>query len=248
MAMSRAIDFSADAYRRLVRGFLDHGYETRFFDDFNRDDAHLLLRHDIDQCLQAAARLAEIEAEMGVSSTYFVLLRTEMYNPLSHDGTAAIRGIADLGHRIGLHFDPSLYPDDRDAYEAAAVRECTILESLLEGPVGVISFHRPAPSLLGLPGRLAGRLHAYAQAFFSDIAYCSDSTGQWRHGHPFDHADFGENRAMQLLTHPVWWMSPGNAPAEKLRTVLDGRVERLDRELAENCRPWREMSKRRGKR
>lgn len=242
------MDFSQDAYRRLIRGFLDHGYETRFFDDFDRDKAHLILRHDVDQCLQAASRLAETEAEIGVFSTYFVLLRTEMYNPFSGDGTAAIRAIAALGHRIGLHFDPSLYPDDRDAYEAAAARECATLESLLEAPVGVISFHRPAPSLLGLPGHLAGRLHAYEPAFFSDIAYCSDSMGQWRHGHPFDHDDFGETRAMQLLTHPVWWMSPGDTPVDKLGTVLDARMDRLDRELANNCAPWRKKPARRGPR
>lgn len=236
--MTPAADFSPDGYRRLIGSFLDTGYEVRNFDDVEQEKPHLILRHDVDQSLQAAAQLAKLEANIGVSSTYFVLLRTEMYNPLSRDGMDAMLAIRACGHRIGLHFDASLYDDDRDIFEAAAERECAILETALEEAVGDISFHRPVRSLLGLPGRLAGRLHVYDPVFYSDMAYCSDSRGGWGHGHPCDHTAFDAHKAMQLLTHPVWWVTPDADPVEKIGIILDARLERLHRELRDNCEPW----------
>ncbi len=228
--------FTRDGYRQLVAGLLDRGYAVRGYAEAEPAARHLILRHDLDMSIQAAVRVAEVERELGAAATYFVLLRTEMYNPFSGRGLDGLRRIMALGHDIGLHLDAALYGTARAEIEAAAERECAALEALLDAPVRTISFHRPAPALLGLEGTLAGRRHAYEPRFFSEMGYCSDSRGAWEHGHPFDHEAVADGRALQLLTHPIWWTgAAADAPQDKLDRFVEDRDALLRAELARNC-------------
>lgn len=230
--------FTLDGYRATVRGLLDHGYALRSFQDAEPDQRHLVLRHDIDQSIQLARRLADVEADQGWRSTYFVLMRTEMYNPWSRAATADLRAMLALGHAVGLHLDASLYADEA-ALEAGAAAECAGLETIIDGPVTTVSFHRPSPEAIGSRVRIAGRLNTYGKRFFQDMGYCSDSRGEWRFGHPWDHPVVAEGRALQLLTHAVWWGADGPAsPRERLEAVVAEGQARLDRELAANCAAW----------
>jgi hypothetical protein len=233
MSLDPSNEFSAAGYRALIRALLKRGYAVRGFVDADPGARHLILRHDIDMSIEAALPLAEMETSLGVGASYFVLLRSELYSPFAPSGLSALKRIAALGHEIGLHFDAALYPET--ALESAAEHECAILEAMTEGPVRTISFHRPAPSLLGRVGTLAGRRHAYEPRFFRDMGYCSDSRGRWRHGRPLDHPAIAEGRALQLLTHPIWWQGPPAAPPARLDALLDARMETLDRTLAAHC-------------
>ncbi|MGE4218185.1 MAG: hypothetical protein AB7G39_01960 [Alphaproteobacteria bacterium] len=215
----------------------ERGYTVRSYADADPAARHLILRHDVDMSLAAALAMAETEHRLGVRAIYFVLLRSELYNPLSAQGTAAIRRLIDMGHGLGLHLDASLYADDADQLETAARAEIDALEAVAATPVDAISFHRPAKALLGLARTLAGRPHAYHPRFFSEMGYCSDSRGAWHHGHPLDHPAVQEGRALQLLTHPIWWPPAAAAasPAIKLARFLQDRAALLDEELARQC-------------
>lgn len=225
--------FSTAGYADLVRVLLGRGYAVRSFAEAEPDARHLILRHDIDMSLEAAVPIAEAEAALGARAVYFVLVRSELYNPFAPDGAAALARIASLGHEIGLHFDAALY--DEATLEDAAARECAMLETFTERQVRTISFHRPHASLLGRAGTLAGRRHAYEPCFFRDMGYSSDSRGAWRHGHPLAHEAVAKGRALQLLTHPIWWQGPPAAPAARLDALLDARLDALDRALAAHC-------------
>ena len=137
------IPFTFDGYRTLVGSLLTQGDEVRSFVDVEPNMRHLVLRHDVDQSLQSAARLASLESEAGWRASYFVLLRSEMYNPFAPASVAALEGIIEGGHEIGLHLDSALYDGAFEAIEEGAARECALLESLLGRPVETISFHRP---------------------------------------------------------------------------------------------------------
>lgn len=163
----------------------------------------MYLRHDIDLSLELAVEMAEVEAELGVQSTYFVLVSTDIYNPASSRSRRLLSTIIDNGHEIGLHFDAT--QTGNEDLDRSAERECDILAKLTGRSVETISFHRPARELLGSNKRLAGRRHTYEPEFFSKIAYISDSNGGWHHGHPLDHPAIGARTAIQLLTHPIWW-------------------------------------------
>lgn len=233
-------DFTRGGYRSLIASLLEHGYSVVGYDAVAPAERHLVLRHDLDMSIDAAVAIAEIEAGLGVAAHYFVLLRTEMYNPWSDHGRRQLDRIAGLGHEIGLHFDAALYPDDIATLDRAAAEECTVLAALTGRPVETISFHRPSPALLGRPEDIAGRRHSYQPRYFHDIGYCSDSRGAWHHGHPLDHAAIGEGRALQLLTHPIWW--DRDAALDPVTALDRFRTERdtvLMNALADNCEPYR---------
>ena len=99
----------------------------------------------------------------------------------------------------------------------------------------MISFHRPQPNLMPFDRPLAGRSNTYESRFFEDIGYCSDSRGAWRHGHPLQHAALAEGRALQLLTHAIWWIGEDAKPGEKMNAFLDRRFSNLEEELAAHC-------------
>lgn len=222
-------------YCTLLAALRERGYAFRGFADVALDAPHVVLRHDIDMAFGPAVEMAAAEQSMGASATYFVLLRSELYNAFAPESVQAMTAIRALGHQIGLHLDASLYRDRPEALEAAAARECALLEQMTGQPVRVISFHRPAKSLLGYGPDLAGRPHAYQPRFFSDIGYCSDSRGAWHHGEPLSHTAVQAGTAFQLLTHPIWWARPELAPRARLQALLQRRHARLDRALAENC-------------
>ena len=233
--------FSLEGYRELVQALLARGYEVRGYADAEPDRRHLILRHDIDMSIEVALELAEVERELGVSAWYFTLLRSELYNPFSARGRAGLRRLVELGHHVGLHFDAALHPEGREALEAACAEECGLLERCLGRPVEMVSLHRPAKLLLGREERLAGRLHAYQPRFFSEMGYCSDSRGGWHHGHPLEHPAVAEGRALQLLTHPIWWVArAGESVVERLDRLAAESHEAYRRELAAHCEPYRE--------
>ncbi len=228
-------DFTLAGYRVLLRAFLDRGYRVCGYEAANPQAADLILRHDLDMSLDAALPVAEVEQELGVLAHYFVLLRTEMYNPLSAAGLAVLAQLRDLGHEIGLHLDASLYDNDPEALQGAASQECGLLEMALNSPVRVISFHRPAKALLGYDEPLAGCAHAYQSRFFKAMGYCSDSRGAWRHGHPLDQEAVSTGRALQLLTHPIWWPARRQTVQQRLDRFAGERYRLLRRELGRNC-------------
>ena len=238
------MDFTLTAYTDLLRNFQAEGYTFVDYADMRPDQRHLILRHDVDMDLDRAVEMAEVEAGMGVSSNYYVLLRTEMYNIFSIRSHASLTRLVELGHKIGLHFDASMYTPNRDVLEAAAERECNILGGLIGKRIETITFHRPAVSLQGLAGTFANRLHGYDPRFFSDIGYCSDSEGRWRFGHPLEHDAVRQGRAMQLVIHPIWWCAlPGEKVETKLQRFLFDVSQTKTREVALNCKPFKAFLK-----
>lgn len=232
-------EFSPVSYRELVVSLLNHGCESRGYKDAEPEKPHLVLRHDIDMSLQAALVIAEIEADLGVKAHYFILVRTEMYNLFSAHAQRALRGIIGFGHEIGLHLDASYYEGDTQSLDAAAEKECAVIEAATDQRVEMVSFHRPAKSLLGYAKKLGGRIHAYQPRFFSEMGYCSDSRGDWHHGHPLEHDAVREGRALQLLTHPIWWTgSMALGPVGRLDDFAEERGNLLRDELAANCEPY----------
>lgn len=238
-------EFSLAAYSALLLALRERGYRDVEFQDADPSAPHLVLRHDIDMILDSAARMAEVEAGIGMHADYFVLLRSDLYNPLSPSGEGFIRRILGLGHRIGLHFDASLYPElDQAGLDRVCAAECALLESWFGISVRMVSFHRPAPAFLGLENGIGGRGHTYQPRYFSEIVYCSDSRGGWHHGHPLEKVQAAGGRAFQLLTHPVWWDSEGReTPVQRLNRLAAERHDRYRSELARNCQPYAEALK-----
>ncbi len=231
--MTMTPEFSFRGYTAMIKALQTKGYKVVGFDALCAERAHLVLRHDIDMSLAAAAELAELERDLGLRAHYFVLVASEFYNVFTTEAGALLRRIAEAGHAIGLHFDVG---ERRGAaLDAAAACELAALEAVLDQPVRMISLHRPRADLVGYAQRIAGRPHTYEPRFVHKIGYCSDSQGGWHRGDPLSHPAVAAGTALQLLTHPIWWVGDPAPPEARLDRFLLERAARLDRELAEQC-------------
>lgn len=221
-------------YKTLIGDIREAGYKFPRFLDFNAKQKHVLLRHDVDISIQSAHKLAQVENQLGIHSAYFILLRSDFYNPFSRENTERLRSIIDLGHDIGLHIDLSVYECGPDEIHRYVIEEARMLGELLKIPIYLVSFHRPTTIMRDIAYqqiKLPGFVSLYEPSLFKDIGFISDSRGAWYHGHPLDHDAFKEKKAFQLLTHPIWWVDiKDNNAVDLLHRFSNDRVEKyLDR-------------------
>src|SRR5476649_2578080 len=96
--------FTHAHYREILRLGITAGYRFAGFGEITslRATTHkaCLMRHDCDNDLAAATKLAEIEAEEGIRATYFLMLRSAIYNLLAPTNSALVRKIIAGGHEI----------------------------------------------------------------------------------------------------------------------------------------------------
>lgn len=220
----------SESYQTLLQRFTSTGYEVRSIHSFEPDKPHLILRHDVDICLNRAYKLAQTEAEMGHHAIYYVLPSSPFYNILSIENGNLIRKIAGLGHEIGLHLELEGEAD----LQKKADFEAGILSQIAQSPITSLSFHRPtanASKVKFTELELDGYLSAYNKSLFSDIAYVSDSRGAWHYGHPLDHEAVQNRTAMQLLTHPIWWTKDALCPPQEDLTSMRAELDQRNIEM-----------------
>ena len=100
-------DFTLTTYRLLLHTLRQVGYKTLTFEDYCRlrqqgkepDFRFVILRHDVDLKPQNSLLTAKIEAELGLSASYYFRIVPESNQP------EYIRDIAALGHEIGYHYE-----------------------------------------------------------------------------------------------------------------------------------------------
>ena len=219
------LSYDLDTYRRLLQRLLADGYEFVGFEG-SIESSEVALRHDVDLSLECAVDMARLEASLGVTSTYFVLVTAPAYDLLAPENRRRLRCIRDAGHEIGLHFDPHAYwrsEPSRSELHRRVDADRTALARVLDDDVGVVSIHVP-PSW-ALDEDFDGFESTYQPAYFSDVGYVSDSSQKWRSERPFDD---GVPDAMQLLVHPGLWHSEDRPIAAIVEALRDRRVDGLD--------------------
>ncbi|MBX5449691.1 hypothetical protein [Thermogemmatispora sp.] len=230
-------DFTLEGYRRLLLAFANQGYHCSLFDNLDerlgRGEKLLILRHDIDISLKAAWEMARLEHELGFQATYFVMLSSPFYNVLSTESAHLLDQIHAYGHDIALHIDLQ----DHHGQHLNVELEIEILAHFYPYVNRQIaSVHSPR-TLASIPVEQARPIYrVYHLAQRGDLAYISDSTGRWRYGHPLQSTAFHEGKAIQLLTHPIWWVAEGATPRQKLESWLYRHYER-NLELARTFLP-----------
>ena len=160
-------NFNLNSYGVMISRIKELGYKIVFFDGIDFKSKHLILRHDIDMSLKSALNMAVYEASQKIYSTYFLLLRSDMYNIFSSESTDIVKKIISLGHKIGLHFDHSIYTNKEHAcLDQYCEDECSALESWFNIDINTISFHKPSKYLLSIDRKIAGRINTYQSNYF----------------------------------------------------------------------------------
>jgi len=191
--------FDLAHYRELLDAARKGGYRFAGFDR-EPEPGDLILRHDVDLSLDAAVRMAEVEAEAGAWSTWFLMTRSVFYNLASHEGERAVARLRELGGRIAHH---AVWPD-------------VDLDSRF---VPVVAWHNPDPEYMSAP--IDGATNVMTAPWFDPEHYRSDSNAHWRHGCPHDELAHGGFEWLQLLTHPEIWAYDGATMGDTMRSFLD---------------------------
>ena len=200
-------EFSLRHYGELLEAAKAGGYRPA---GFERTPAagDLILRHDVDLSLEAAVALAEVEAEAGMWSTWFLMTRSVFYNLGSAEGERTIARLKELGGRIAHH---AVWPN-------------VDLDERFES---VVAWHNPDPVYMTRP--IEGATNVMTAPWFEPDHYRSDSNQHWRHGCPHDQLAAGEFEWLQLLIHPEIWAYDGATMGETMRSFLDAdRSARLE--------------------
>lgn len=200
--------FSYSEYEQILRQVIESRYRMVDYKTAKRlvdagDDCRFaVLRHDVDLDPEKALRMAEIEHEYRVRSTFFFLVSSDVYNVFSRSVSRSIDRILAMGHMLGLHFDFATCGPDSAVYRLGLEKE--MLKRRFGSVVDAVSYHcyRHIP-----PGFVGSStlIDAYQEPFMTRIRYFADSYGTWRYGHPLNSREFREGKPLHLNFHPMWW-------------------------------------------
>lgn len=195
-------------YRRILEDIKRTG-KLMDYRQAKTADEFIVLRHDIEFSVEKAARMAEIERQHNVQSSYFVQVGSSAYNPFSERNKSLLRQMVRNGHKIGLHY--------RQTDGSADIsQQARLLADELGIQVDRFSCHRPKREtryeILSAPGLM----NAYSCEFFTrtddpevaEVKYISDSGAQWNYGYP-DAQTLTAHAKVQLLIHPFSWSEEG---------------------------------------
>lgn len=234
--------FTYEAYRELIALLREYGYTICDYHNYAQADKSVILRHDIDLEIEKAVKMAEIEHDIGVSSTYFVLVSSNFFNVFSKRNQAYLREICDMGHTVGLHFDEVKYDDGQTDLVQAMEQEAALLEQCLGHEVRSLSMHRPSQTTLEADYKVAGGriVNSYGTEFFHRHKYVSDSRRYWRED-VISIIKSGEYDRLHVLTHPFWYDEEEQSASAGFKRFCISRAVQCYDDLNDNVRDLQEF-------
>lgn len=211
---SQKDDFSLANYKRCLEKSLENNYTFHTLDNFFEkrinSEKSIIMRHDVDTQLDVALKMAEIESELNIKSTYFIRIHSHSYNLFCIKDYQKIKKIHTLGHEIGLHYESDFYGILKKDVVESIIKEKEMLEYFLDVDIKTVCPHEPTRTNCFHVENLKLN-QAYDKSIFKKYKYISDSSCRWRDG------SFLENiknniENIYILTHPYWWYE--NSPIE----------------------------------
>lgn len=98
-------EFTFSIFKKLLTSFQTNDYCINSFHNFlqnsvdNCDNKKLILRHDVDRFPKQTLQMARMDAEMGISSTYYFRIVPSVFKD------NVLKEVSDLGHEIGYHYE-----------------------------------------------------------------------------------------------------------------------------------------------
>lgn len=216
----------------------ENRYRFIFFDETDTvqsEDMLILLRHDVDLSVEYAYQLAEIEYEHQIQATYFFMVSSPFYNICEPVHRQMLQEMLQMGHRIGLHYNPS--PKYDTSLDTSIQQEAQLLSSVIGSKVNVFSYHRPSLTTLNQPLELS-LINAYSPEYLNHFKYVSDSNHTWKEGCLTEHLQ--HHNRLYILIHPIWWVYQDNKqPIEKIYEFLGSLSFKHHKELMDNIKGYK---------
>ncbi len=95
-------DFTLNKYKELLETLTQSNLKILTIDKYIKNKSKkniVIIRHDIDKNSKYSFKMAKIEHEFGISSTYYFRMKPKIFD------LKYIQKISDLGHEIGYHYE-----------------------------------------------------------------------------------------------------------------------------------------------
>lgn len=216
-------DFTLRNYRILIQ--LAKAKEFNFIlhkNEYIEDRKDIIWRHDVEFSVEIACKMAHIEAEEGVKTTYFFQLHSPYYNTLSTHTTKLLYEIKELGHHIGLHFDSHYYNiNSEEDLNRFIELDKNYMNTVLGLCIDTYSFHNTNPFILNCKEyKYGGLINVYSSYFKEHYKYCADSTGIWRFDRLEDVLNNSQVKHLQVLIHDGMWSEDVLSPRKRLMHIF----------------------------
>lgn len=172
--------FRLAEYRRLLADLRSAGRKPQGVADYLRAPSSevAILRHDVDRWSAQAIRMAELEREAGIRSTYYFRCNARGEFP-----SVACRRIAALSHEIGYHYeDLSRHAGNLEEARRGFARNLAILRAI--APCATVSMH-------GSPLSRADNRRLLDEATLRDAQLLGDASVSLQEHHPIYFTDAG---------------------------------------------------------
>jgi peptidoglycan/xylan/chitin deacetylase (PgdA/CDA1 family) len=215
-------DFTLERYAELIQ-YLKGIYKIVPFNNVPQENIpYLILRHDVDWSLPSALKVAQVERDLGITSTYFILFSKSLYDVLENRNAAIVKQISKLGHEIGLHYCPQCYRSYSRNMDKTLEREIKLLERISGREVRSIARH--GPWVRDPFAKTKKYVNANNPLMRGDL-YVHDSCRAWSSLEDLFKLLNSPPKQVQLLTHPENWQD------DKIdRKTLAGRLIKFAQE------------------
>jgi hypothetical protein len=179
------LDFTFRKYSELCEAMVNSEYVLLTVEKYltlkNKPARYIILRHDVDIKPERTLKIAQIEREFNICSTYYFRMTDEVYQP------ALITQIAGLGHEIGYHYE--VMDKAKGDYSKAIAIFGTELAELRKNHLNIKTICMHGNSRTRWDNRDLWKQYefkefgilgeAYLSIDFDDVAYFSDTARTW---------------------------------------------------------------------
>lgn len=218
--------FSLALYREILTDALQLGFEFQTFSQYLQAPVKktVLLRHDVDVNLEWALRMARVERELDIRSTYFVRIHSTRYNLFDRHNYRYLHELKQMGFEIGVHQEVSSFAANSADAILLLKREKTVIETILGCAVNGVATHIPKSNILRLTPEVikeAGFVYSPgAEIFNRNAIFVSDSNNHWK---PYTFTEAIRKCEKVLANvHPVWWVGNISDTSALIQFLKDG--------------------------
>lgn len=233
--MFQKADCNYQSYRKILKDIIATGKYCDYRDVLEqKKEDFFVLRHDIEFSIDRAFQMAEVEAEEGISSSYFVQITNNAYNPFSKKNVEILKKINAMGHHLGLHYHRGNTVSVEKVIKDVQF-QAEILSKMIDVEIDRFSFHRPLKEHLEANISIPGLINTYGSQFFVltdnpddnlSIKYIADSNHQWKYGKAtYDY--FNKFKRIQLLIHPLSWSEEGADHLNNFKMIMQEKHDEM---------------------
>ncbi len=224
-------------YRRLLRAVHDRGLTFMPFDREAPKVPALFLRHDIDYSMVFAERFARIDMEENAQATFFLQLRSRLYNLFDPDVAATIRRILDMGHFIGFHAVVPQQWHNLDALRKEISRDFALFRQAIPEAMPVFAWHNPnmlvSQGFNFIAEDLPGLINAYGSFAGGKPPYFADSNMRYDSNKLISLINNAPD-AFQLALAPMQWCPETKTMPEVMISNLVQKIREIEKGFQEN--------------